>query len=197
MKYNPIPKPNISEHVSYEDATRSFVGVPNTPGIKELIAMKYLSSKIYEPLVTSYDPEIRILSFYRNKAVNAAERGHCKSDHCKGIEMDITCTENATHTNAELFEYILTNLPYHELRWDCSLEDPRFSNESPPWIHVSLNIQSNMNAHKAYREYIADNGKLERNRCIRDSWMPGLSQSDQLEVLQCGSRCIIDSPKPH
>lgn len=186
MKFIIPDKPDISEHVSFKEATKSFSGHPNNPGILEVKSMKFLSSQIYEPLVSSYDPDIRILSFFRCKQVNMAERQRPNSLHTLGVEMDISVGPASTHTNKELFEYIIKNMKFHELVWSCACEDIPFSNTDAPYLHISLYQIGSRNSNKAYREY-QQNGKILRNRVIRNFFEgSGLTEESKQMIMNCG-----------
>ena len=60
----------ISEHISYNEATRSATakrfGIDNEPNEVELIKMKRLAEKVFEPLRKHVGGPIRVNSFFRS-----------------------------------------------------------------------------------------------------------------------------------
>jgi hypothetical protein len=129
---------NVSKHISYAEATTTSTGVDNTPRPKHMIALKAVAENIFEPLREGLggDP-IRINSMYRSVAVNKAIGGAHRmvggkyvatSQHCKGEAMDLDALKC---TNAELFFYILDNLPFDQLIWE------KGDRTNPDWVHCS------------------------------------------------------------
>lgn len=129
------PDTNISEHITYAEATVSNkarqLGISNTPNERELKAMKLLAEKVFEPLRNWYGKPIQVTSFFRsakiNKAIGGVQRGNTVSQHSRGEAVDIDTTSD----NRKLFDYINANLPFDQLIWENG------DDNVPGWIHVS------------------------------------------------------------
>lgn len=132
----------ISENITYEEATRSSVNLPNHPNQEQLEKMKYVAVKVFQPLRKHFGGPIGINSFFRspevNKAVGGAvdAKGLPTSQHCKGEAIDISGTKYGV-SNAEIFEYILVHLPFDQLIWEFGNDD------EPAWVHVSYKRSGN------------------------------------------------------
>lgn len=129
--------PNISEHITYKEATASNkakqLGISNTPNEKELRAMKLLADKVFEPLRKWYGKPIQITSFFRSAKINKAIGGSATSQHSLGQAVDIDTVSD----NRKLFDYIKDNLPFDQLIWE-------YGNDSAPdWVHVSYSETRN------------------------------------------------------
>lgn len=139
----------ISKHISYTEATKSITairkGIENIPNEYELNNMELIAAKIFEPLRKWVNGPIKINSFFRCEELNTTIGGSSKSQHCQGRAIDLDDTYGHK-TNAEMFEYIRTNLNFDQLIWE-------FGNDTnPDWVHVS---------------YVSDT--QNRNRCLRAS----------------------------
>jgi len=127
---------NISEHISYKEATKSNtatrLGIRNTPNPAQLGNMKRLAQAIFEPLRLFVGGPIRINSFFRSTKLNTAVGGSKTSSHIaiKGAAIDIDDT-HGYKTNAEMFLYIKAHLDYDQLIWEFG------DNNNPDWVHVS------------------------------------------------------------
>ena len=79
---------NISEHITYTEATRSDtaikLGIDNTPNIDQLKSMKLAACRVFEPVRRHYGKPIRINSFFRSQELNKAIGGARNSQHMKG-----------------------------------------------------------------------------------------------------------------
>ncbi len=126
---------NISEHITYLEATKSQqavrCGIKNNPNPDELASMRILANKVFEPLRLYFGKPIGISSFYRNAGVNAMIGGSRTSQHCKGEAMDIDADIFGGVTNKQIFDYIRKNLDFDQLIWEFG------TNENPAWVHVS------------------------------------------------------------
>ena len=125
------PDTNISEHITYTEATVSNkakqLGISNTPNERELKAMKLLAEAVFEPLRKWYGKPIQVTSFFRSAKINKAIGGSATSQHSLGQAIDIDTVSD----NRKLFDYIKDNLPFDQLIWE-------YGNDSAPdWIHVS------------------------------------------------------------
>ena len=126
---------NISEHITYKEATRSETAerrdLDNTPDAEQLKNMKALAMYIFEPLRIWVGGPIKINSFFRAPDVNVAVGGSTTSQHCKGQAFDLDDTFGHK-TNAEMFHYIKDNLDFDQMIWE-------YGNETnPDWVHVSF-----------------------------------------------------------
>jgi hypothetical protein len=123
--------PKISEHITYAEATVSNkakqLGISNTPNEKELLAMKLLAEKVFEPLREWYGKPIQVTSFFRSAKINKAIGGSTTSQHSLGQSIDIDTVSD----NKKLFDYIKDNLPFDQLIWEYGTD------ANPDWIHVS------------------------------------------------------------
>ena len=127
--------PNISEHITYKEATASNkakqLGISNTPSEKELRAMKLLAEKVFEPLRKWYGKSIQVTSFFRsakiNEAIGGVQKKNTVSQHVKGEAIDIDTVSD----NRKLFDYIKDNLPFDQLIWEYG------NDNAPDWVHVS------------------------------------------------------------
>ena len=111
----------ISKHISYKEGTRSITalrkGINNIPNDYELANMEAIAANIFEPLRKWVGGPIKINSFFRCKELNTAIGGSSNSQHCQGRAIDIDDTYGHK-TNAEMFEYIRTNLNFDQIIWE-------------------------------------------------------------------------------
>mgnify|MGYP001395338405 FL=1 len=144
----------ISKHISYKEGTRSITalrkGINNIPNDYELANMELIAAKIFEPLRKWVGGPIKINSFFRCEELNTAIGGSSNSQHCQGRAIDIDDTYGHK-TNAEMFEYIRTNLNFDQIIWEFGTDT------NPEWVHVSYvsEEQNRKRCLKASRE----NGK--------------------------------------
>ena len=124
----------ISKHISYKEGTRSITalrkGINNIPNDYELANMEAIAANIFEPLRKWVGGPIKINSFFRCKELNTAIGGSSNSQHCQGRAIDIDDTYGHK-TNAEMFEYIRTNLNFDQIIWGFGTDT------NPEWVHVS------------------------------------------------------------
>ena len=131
----------ISEHISLKEGikshTASRLGIDNNPTERDLINMKTIAEKVFEPL---------------REWVNSAIGGSKSSQHCIGCALDLDDTYGHK-TNAEMYNWIKENLSFDQMIWEFG------SDENPDWVHVSyVSEDANRNrCLKAYRE----NGKTQ------------------------------------
>ncbi len=125
----------LSTHVSLADATASQTaarnGLKNQPPPELIPVLRATANGIYEPLWYATDGQIRISSFYRSEAVNAAVGGSKTSQHVKGEAIDIQATGSLT--NGELLEIARKTLKTFD-----QLISEFGSVKQPAWVHVSL-----------------------------------------------------------
>lgn len=127
----------ISKYVSLQQATFNYRNAElnnnNTPNEQELTNMKYVAQNIYDKLVDKFGKSnINVNSFFRNEVLNKAVGGASGSWHRIGSAIDIG-TLSTKVSNADIYYYILRNLPFTELIWEYG------SDSSPNWVHVALN----------------------------------------------------------
>ncbi len=124
----------ISKHITYKEATRSNTairkGIKNEPNSEQLLAMKTVAEKCFEPVRVHFNKPIRINSFFRSEELNEVIGGSKTSQHCKGEAIDMDGLNGLS--NAEIFYYILTNLEFDQLIWEYGTD------ENPDWVHVSF-----------------------------------------------------------
>ena len=127
---------NISEHITIEEATKSIEairnGLDNTPDDQQIVSMKLLAEKVFEPLRKGLgNKPININSFFRSELVNELIGGSSTSQHCKGEAMDIDQDGRQGATNKQIFDFILNKLDFDQLIWEFGTDT------NPDWIHVS------------------------------------------------------------
>jgi len=124
----------ISKHISLKEGVKSHtatrLSIDNTPCDLDLINMKTIAEKVFEPLREFVGGPISINSFYRSPKLNSAIGGSTSSQHCKGCALDIDDTYGYK-TNAEMFEYIKCNLDYDQMIWEFG------DDINPDWVHIS------------------------------------------------------------
>tara|TARA_Y100001963_G_C6723062_1_gene420039 strand:+ start:655 stop:1110 length:456 start_codon:yes stop_codon:yes gene_type:complete len=124
----------ISKHISDKEGVYSNTairrGIENKPNKEQLVNMKLLAEKVFEPLREWTKGPIKINSFFRCEELNTAIGGSSRSQHCKGQAVDLDDTFKFK-TNSEMFHYIKNNLDFDQLIWEFGTE------ENPAWVHVS------------------------------------------------------------
>ena len=124
----------ISKHVSYAEGIKSNtamrLNIDNAPGEYHLTNMVGIAEKVFEPLRKWVGGPIKINSFYRSAALNKAIGGSSRSQHCEGRAIDIDDTFGHK-TNAEMFEWIKSNLDFDQMIWEFGNDD------NPDWVHIS------------------------------------------------------------
>tara|TARA_Y100000356_G_scaffold115051_1_gene103911 strand:- start:114 stop:575 length:462 start_codon:yes stop_codon:yes gene_type:complete len=124
----------ISKHVSYTEGIKSNtamrLNIDNAPGDYHLSNMVGIAEKVFEPLRKWVGGPIKINSFYRSVALNEAIGGSSRSQHCEGRAIDIDDTFGHK-TNAEMFEWIKSNLDFDQMIWEFGNDD------NPDWVHIS------------------------------------------------------------
>ena len=124
----------ISEHISLKEGIKSHtatrLGIDNSPSELDLVRMKTIAEKVFEPLREWVGGPIAINSFYRSPKLNSAIGGSTSSQHCIGCALDLD-DNYGYKTNAEMFDYIKNNLDYDQMIWEFGTD------ENPNWVHVS------------------------------------------------------------
>lgn len=124
---------NISKYISYKEAVKTNVRhAKNIPNADQLSAMRYVATRVFDPVREFVGGALYVSSFFRSAMVNKAIGGSTTSQHCKGEAIDIDCDVFGNGTNKEVFEYIKENLPFDQLIWEFG------DSNNPAWVHVSL-----------------------------------------------------------
>jgi len=124
---------NISKNISYKEATHSNTatrkGIDNIPNPEQLVNMKLVAEKIFQPVRIWLGTWIRINSFFRSILLNIAIGGSKTSQHCaeKGAAIDMS----RSGLNSKIFHYIKDNLSFDQLLWEYG------DDEEPDWVHAS------------------------------------------------------------
>ena len=144
----------ISKHISLKEGIKSHtatrLNIDNVPRDLDLINMKTIAEKVFEPLRKFVDGPIAINSFYRSPKLNSAIGGSTSSQHCIGCALDID-DKYGHKTNAEMFKYIKCNLDFDQMIWEFG------DDTNPDWVHVSY-ISEDVNRRRILKAYKA-NGK--------------------------------------
>ena len=144
----------ISKHISLKEGIKSHtatrLNIDNVPRDLDLINMKTIAEKVFEPLRRFVNGPIAINSFYRSPKLNSAIGGSTSSQHCIGCALDID-DKYGHKTNAEMFKYIKCNLDFDQMIWEFG------DDINPDWVHVSY-ISEDVNRRRILKAYKA-NGK--------------------------------------
>ena len=142
----------ISDHITYAEAIHSNTAkrksIDNTPSEVQVLSMKLLADKIFEPLRKWVGGPIKVNSFFRSVTLNEAIGGASSSQHCKGQAIDIDDVYGYK-TNAEMYKWIKENLDFDQMIWEFGTD------MQPNWIHISyVSEEENRNkCLKAYKEH--------------------------------------------
>ena len=146
----------ISKHISDREGVYSITatrrGLDNTPDAEQLLNMKLLAEKVFEPLREWVGGPIRINSFFRGPELNTAIGGSNKSQHCKGQAMDVD-DGGCNKTNAQMYKYIKDELEFDQMIWEFGTDD------NPNWVHVSY-VSEDVNRNRCLKAY-KDKGKTK------------------------------------
>ena len=139
----------ISEHISLKEGIKSHtatrLNINNVPSDLDLINMKTIAEKVFEPLRKFVGGPIAINSFYRSPKLNSAIGGSTSSQHCIGCAIDID-DSYGYKTNEEMYHYIQENLDYDQMIWEFG------NSNNPDWVHVSY-ISEDTNRRRCLRAY--------------------------------------------
>lgn len=131
---------NISEHITYDEATISPTslrfGINNKPNEKQLENMKLVAEKCFEPLRKLYGKPIKVNSFFRCEELNKKVGGSATSQHTalNGAAIDIS--GGSKEENKKLFE-LAKALDFDQLLWEYGNDD------GPDWVHISYKKEGN------------------------------------------------------
>lgn len=124
---------NLSKNLTLQEAITSQTaqrkGLDNTPSKSTINVMILTAEKVFQPVRDHFGVPIRVSSFYRSPAVNAAVGGSKTSQHRTGEAIDMQGTNGLT--NAEIFNWIRKNLDFDQLIWEYG------NSTEPAWVHVS------------------------------------------------------------
>jgi hypothetical protein len=147
----------ISDHITYAEAIHSNTakrrGIDNTPSEIQVLSMKLLADKIFEPLRKFVGGPIKVNSFFRSVALNEAIGGVASSQHCKGQAIDIDDVYGK-RSNAEMFNYIREILDFDQLIWEFGTD------MNPNWVHVSYASKED-NRNRCLKAYKDDMGRTK------------------------------------
>lgn len=125
---------NLTKNFTLHEMTKSETalrqGLDNTPGDREVEALRLLAENVLQPVRDHYGKGVKVNSGFRHPEVNAAVGGSRTSDHCRGMAADI---EIPGVPNAELAEWIVENLAYTQV----ILEFYTPGIPDSGWVHVS------------------------------------------------------------
>ena len=120
---------NLSRYFTLSEMTVSQAasrrGLDNTPGPREIAALKLLCEKVLAPIREHFDRPVIVTSGYRSPKVNKAIGGAASSQHCKGEAADFTVPGVS---NLALCKWIERNLQYDQLIYEYG---------ESGWVHVS------------------------------------------------------------
>ena len=150
---------DISKHITMAQATHSNAaiahGIKNIPNVSQIKAMQHVAQTVFEPTRAALgNYPIDTTSFFRcDKLNDLPEISGAKNGHPTGECIDAKATGG--RKNADIFNYILKNLPFDQLIWEFG------TNEEPEWVHFSL--RKGTNRHMALKAvWRKVNGKLKK-----------------------------------
>lgn len=136
-------KGNISDHISYKEATYSPTakakGIDNTPSDDVINRMKLVAENIFEPVRLHFDSPIYISSFFRCAKLNVAIGGSKTSAHVTGEALDMDGDVYDSPSNKQIFEYIRDNLKFDQLIIEG------ITGGKMAWVHCSCKATGNRN----------------------------------------------------
>ena len=121
---------NFSLHELTKSETALRMGFDNTPGEKEIAALKLLAEKVLQPVRDHFGNGVKCNSGFRSAESNAAVGGSRTSDHVKGQAADIEIPGVPNH---ELAEYIAQNYKFTQVILEFYTQGIPDSG----WVHVS------------------------------------------------------------
>jgi hypothetical protein len=128
---------NISEHITYDEATVSPTslrfGIKNVPTSQQLQSMRAVANNCFEPCRIWYGKPIKINSFFRCDELNKKVGGAIGSQHSKGEAIDMSA--GSKEENKKLFDWCKLNLKFDQL-----INEYNYS-----WVHISFRAGANRN----------------------------------------------------
>ncbi len=130
---------NISKYITYAEATKSDTAIKfnikNDPDANQLIAMKNVATKVFDPVREFVGAPLGVTSFFRSKDLNTKIGGSSTtSQHMSGEAIDIDCDKYGNSTNKQIFDFIRKNLDFDQLIWEYGTDT------NPDWVHVSYKL---------------------------------------------------------
>ncbi len=125
----------LSENLTLKEATRSSTaeraGIDNTPDEEVVKNLINCAEDIFQPVRDHFGVPIMVTSGYRSQELNRLIRGAKSSDHLTGKALDLDADVFGGVSNADIFYYVLNNLPFSKLIWEFG------SKHNPSWVHIS------------------------------------------------------------
>jgi zinc D-Ala-D-Ala carboxypeptidase len=125
---------NLTENFTLSEMTKSETALrhdmDNSPDQTAISNLQVLAVHVLQPVRDHYGKGVKVNSGFRHPEVNAKVGGSKTSDHCKGMAADI---EIPGVPNAELAEWIRTNLPFTQVILEFYTQGVPDSG----WVHVS------------------------------------------------------------
>ena len=125
---------NLTENFTLSEMTKSETALrhdmDNSPDQTAISNLQVLAVHVLQPVRDHYGKGVKVNSGFRHPDVNAKVGGSKTSDHCKGMAADI---EIPGVPNAELAEWIRTNLPFTQVILEFYTQGVPDSG----WVHVS------------------------------------------------------------
>lgn len=137
----------LSEHLSLKEVTYSTTaikhGINNKPNIGQIMVLKEMAAKVFEPCREFVGGPLKVTSGFRGQELNKRIGGSLTSDHTisdhSTAALDLDCDVFGGKTNAELFHYIKNKLSFKQLIWEFG------DNDNPNWVHVSYSTNPHFN----------------------------------------------------
>jgi zinc D-Ala-D-Ala carboxypeptidase len=155
--------PNVSAHITYAEAIRSDIakryGINNYFTPAQLVNMKVLAEKVFEPLRKHFGVPIFISSFFRNVKLNELMGGVPDSQHLcnNGAAMDLDSDLYNTISNKQIFDYIKDHLDFDQLIAESFKKDGTMD-----WVHCSY-VSKKANRHEVLKMKIINGKKVYEN----------------------------------
>jgi hypothetical protein len=134
---------NISEHISYDEATISETAIKkqinNIPSPEIIANMKLTAEKCFEPIRAHFNIPLRVSSFFRCPELNKAVGGVADSQHQLGQAIDI---EMGWEMNEKIMAWAKDNLDFDQL-----LNEYPDAEGRPQWVHISY-VSPEKNRHE-------------------------------------------------
>jgi hypothetical protein len=125
---------NLTKNFTLSEMTKSETALrhdmDNSPDQTAISNLQVLAVHVLQPVRDHYGKGVKVNSGFRHPDVNAKVGGSKTSDHCKGMAADI---EIPGVPNAELAEWIRTNLPFTQVILEFYTQGVPDSG----WVHVS------------------------------------------------------------
>lgn len=140
---------NVSQHFSLDEVIETSTGLANEIPMTLEANAKRLAEEVLEPLRVHLGP-LRVNSWYRSLAVNAAVGGEAKSAHLEARAADVV-------PNGDVFKAFKTALLFlHELPIDRIIYEKRHSE----WLHIQVARDGEEPKHLAFVSSPDANGKM-------------------------------------